>query len=80
MSELCLHIMLSLLQMLICCNDGRLFISDVVHGKLLCELVKPSVDVATLGQPLQPLAFTAAEGGRSVFAVGMLLLAERKTV
>jgi len=56
--------------MVLCCKDGRLFVADVVRGELLCELVKPSVDVSTLGQPLQPLSFTAADGGRVVFAVG----------
>jgi len=64
----------SSLQMAVCCKDGRLFISDIVHGHLLCELVKPTVDVVTLGQPLQPLAFTTADGGRSLFAISTLLL------
>jgi len=67
-------VLLLLLQMVLCCKDGRLFISDIERCQLVCELAKPTVDVATLGQPLQPLAFTTAEGGRSVFAVGMLLL------
>ena len=63
-----------MVQMALCCMDGRLFISDVVHSQLLCELVKPTVDEDALGQPLKPLAFTTADGGRSVFAIGMLLL------
>jgi len=46
--------------------------SDIEHHQLLCELVKPTVDVAELGRPLEPLGFVTAEGGRSVFAVGML--------
>jgi len=46
------------------------FVCDVVRSDLLCELVKPTVDVATLGQPLQPLSITAADGGRTVYAVG----------
>jgi len=62
------------LQMAVCCKDGRLFILDIVRCQLLCELVQPTVDVATLGQPLKPLAFTTADGGRAVFAIGRLLL------
>jgi len=58
--------------MMVCCNDGRLFISDTVTCQLICELVRPSVDVDTLGEPLQPNAVVFADGGRSVFAVGML--------
>jgi len=47
-----------------------MFVSDVACGQLLCELVKPTVDLDALGQPLQPLSFTAADGGRTIFAVG----------
>jgi len=62
------------LQMVLCCNDGRVFVSDIARCDLLCELVKPTVDVDALGQPLRPLSFTAADGGRTVFAVGQCML------
>jgi len=50
----------------------------VVQGRLLCELVKPTVDVALLGQPLQPASFTSADGGRSIYTVGMLSHVSRR--
>jgi len=61
------------LQLVLCCKDGRLFVCDVLHSHLLCELVKPTVDESALGQPLQPRAFVTADGGRAVFAVGTMM-------
>jgi hypothetical protein len=59
-----------LFQLLLCRQDGRLFVHDINKREQLCELILPDAGDGDNHRPLKPAAFSTLDCGRNVFVIG----------